>query len=353
MNRLIIIGNGFDLAHGLPTRYEDFLCYMLRNALLADDSPSLFSIKRNPPTLSISNEKDTIRKIDTIDGFNKYQTGLSHYFDNPTTNNVFLRELYQNRNNLNNWNDIEYFLFDRLKRLIKPTSKYDLTNLKLDDINKLNSEFDQIKTHFHDYLSDIVLGKIPNKINKNSLFNDIFNSRPVNKKPHQADNVYILNFNYTNTIHLYKDAFALYNNVQIIDIHGQLNSEKNPIIFGYGDERNDEYTLLENINRSEFLMWLKYFSYLRTANYKSLLNAIKIDFEVLIIGHSCGLSDRTLLSTILNKRECKHIRIYQYGQYGGYRSVLENISRHMDKSKLLSDVEQYNSEYECPSHNFK
>ncbi len=25
MNRLIIIGNGFDLAHGLPTSYRDFI----------------------------------------------------------------------------------------------------------------------------------------------------------------------------------------------------------------------------------------------------------------------------------------------------------------------------------------
>lgn len=25
MNRVVLIGNGFDLAHGLPTRYEDFI----------------------------------------------------------------------------------------------------------------------------------------------------------------------------------------------------------------------------------------------------------------------------------------------------------------------------------------
>ena len=25
MNRLVIIGNGFDLAHGLKTKYEDFI----------------------------------------------------------------------------------------------------------------------------------------------------------------------------------------------------------------------------------------------------------------------------------------------------------------------------------------
>ena len=27
MNRLVIIGNGFDLAHGLPTRYADFITW--------------------------------------------------------------------------------------------------------------------------------------------------------------------------------------------------------------------------------------------------------------------------------------------------------------------------------------
>ena len=25
MNRIVLIGNGFDLAHGLPTKYEDFI----------------------------------------------------------------------------------------------------------------------------------------------------------------------------------------------------------------------------------------------------------------------------------------------------------------------------------------
>ncbi len=27
MNRIVLIGNGFDLAHGLPTRYEDFILW--------------------------------------------------------------------------------------------------------------------------------------------------------------------------------------------------------------------------------------------------------------------------------------------------------------------------------------
>lgn len=40
MNRIILIGNGFDLAHGLPTRYKDFIKgyhNMRSNSLIHDD----------------------------------------------------------------------------------------------------------------------------------------------------------------------------------------------------------------------------------------------------------------------------------------------------------------------------
>ena len=33
MNRLVIIGNGFDLAHGLPTSYKDFIDDYWKNAI--------------------------------------------------------------------------------------------------------------------------------------------------------------------------------------------------------------------------------------------------------------------------------------------------------------------------------
>jgi hypothetical protein len=33
MNRLILMGNGFDLAHGLKTSYKDFIIWYLANCL--------------------------------------------------------------------------------------------------------------------------------------------------------------------------------------------------------------------------------------------------------------------------------------------------------------------------------
>ena len=34
MNRLVLIGNGFDLAHGLKTNYEDFIYWYWKSRIL-------------------------------------------------------------------------------------------------------------------------------------------------------------------------------------------------------------------------------------------------------------------------------------------------------------------------------
>ena len=43
MNRLVLIGNGFDLSHNMKTRYNDFLFYYLKKILDSFFS-NLFSI---------------------------------------------------------------------------------------------------------------------------------------------------------------------------------------------------------------------------------------------------------------------------------------------------------------------
>ncbi|WP_394341236.1 AbiH family protein [Pedobacter namyangjuensis] len=42
LNRLVLIGNGFDLAHGLKTAYTDFLlCYLKRSFTYAGKDQEL------------------------------------------------------------------------------------------------------------------------------------------------------------------------------------------------------------------------------------------------------------------------------------------------------------------------
>jgi hypothetical protein len=38
MNRLILIGNGFDLAHGLKTGYNDFIIWYLKSCFTIADN---------------------------------------------------------------------------------------------------------------------------------------------------------------------------------------------------------------------------------------------------------------------------------------------------------------------------
>ena len=79
--------------------------------------------------------------------------------------------------------------------------------------------------------------------------------------------------------------------------------------------------------------------------YKKLLDFVESDrkFQVCIFGHSCGLSDRTLLNTIFEHQNCISIKIFYYkykekksdGSLDNYIEIVQNISRHFDNKKLM------------------
>ena len=109
---------------------------------------------------------------------------------------------------------------------------------------------------------------------------------------------------------------------------------------------DDDYKIIENINDNEYLKNFKSFQYLQNSNYSSLLNYIDSDkFQVVIMGHSCGLYDRTLLNTIFEHNNCRSIKVY-YHQWedketheikDNYTEINQNISRHFNKKKLMRE----------------
>lgn len=148
----------------------------------------------------------------------------------------------------------------------------------------------------------------------------------------------VLNFNYTKTPELYiKDLI----NAEIVYIHGELNNEENPIIFGFGDEMDDDYNEIEKINNNEFLNYIKSINYLRTDNYKKLLRFIEADiFQVFIMGHSCGNSDRTMLNTIFEHDNCGSIKYFYYKpskDSDDYIEKIQNISRSFSSKIKMRD----------------
>ena len=153
----------------------------------------------------------------------------------------------------------------------------------------------------------------------------------------------ILNFNYTDTILNYfaKD--------KVIDIHGRCDLD-DPIIFGYGDEKDENYKKIEMSGIDEALDHMKSFGYFQSSAYQDLMAFVESnEFQVFIIGHSCGLSDRTLLSHIFEHKNCISISPFYHEDKKNYVRLTQNISRHFDDKILMRQkVEPFSEELLIP-----
>lgn len=155
------------------------------------------------------------------------------------------------------------------------------------------------------------------------------------------ENVYFLNFNYTNSLQKIlsypqrKRKITTFHN----HIHGEVNNEYNPIIFGFGDEYDESYKEIEKKKDNQFFEHIKSFKYLNTPNYHNLLRFLEADnFQVFIYGHSCGLSDKTMLKQIFEHENCKSIKIFYYKNKEGrddFEQKTMEISRHFDNKGLM------------------
>ena len=81
--------------------------------------------------------------------------------------------------------------------------------------------------------------------------------------------------------------------------------------------------------------------YLEGDKYRQLLSFINSDaYQVCIMGHSCGLSDKTMLNTLLEHENCVSIKPYYYVNDQGknnYLDMVQNISRNFTNPKLMRD----------------
>src|SRR5690606_28537321 len=164
-----------------------------------------------------------------------------------------------------------------------------------------------------------------------NLLNEDFTGE--NKKYIKPKEVCFLNFNYTRLTYDLERR-----NYQHINIHGNVKGDiNNRPVFGFGDEIDADYLEMEKTNNNEFFTHIKSFEYFKNSNYNDLIEFINSDsYIVYIWGHSCGLSDRTLLNMIFEHDNCAAIKPYYWNKKDGtnnYTEITHNISRHF-KNKL-------------------
>ncbi|MCL2414150.1 MAG: bacteriophage abortive infection AbiH family protein [Bacteroidales bacterium] len=429
MNRIILIGNGFDLAHGLETSYRSFVDNFWKNiGVEFNNYTGERGTYLDNDFLSIGPLYSKPREL--FQNYNSLTNWLSLRSNRDAGTfirfkNLFLKQITE-KHSLEKWVDVEEEYHQEIKSIIQKTSRYSRISREITPIEKLNEDFEKIKQALENYLSEITNN--PPKIkgihdlffdsikrkdiasSKEEVFVELISEMLYSSDPFyragdfynsQRDSLFkemteeykikdsdvgvaldnflktqkpnyfnddevshkifprrtlILNFNYTKTESLYSDYkdykgnepdcwFPPFFPIQpTIHIHGELNSETNPIVFGYGDEKAEEYKEIEKLNDNEFLRNIKSIKYLQTANYKRLLDFADSDFfQIYVFGHSCGNSDRTLLSRLFEHKNCVSIKPFFYekeanGQkINDYEDVTINMSRNFDNKSMFRE----------------
>ncbi len=340
MSRLILIGNGFDLAHGFKTSYKNFILNYFKKAIEAflnqntDYNDELFHLSyhgnvsfNENPEVDISNFNQVKEKIDFLN---------RSKWCNVKFHSRLFKKLYDNLNELN-WVDIENDYFEILNSYVK----------KPESIIKLNNEFNYLRVRLESYLDELNLHQFNfHHAPYSELFSEKIKSGDLVtvklKNDINPELLYFLNFNYTSTFEYYFGQTQIHLNNLLIHynyIHGELGNNKNPPIFGFGDELDKNYLEFENLKNNELFTHIKSFKYSQTENYHNLIRFVESnDFQVYIIGHSCGISDRTMLNQIFEHDNCKSIKIFYHKKRDGTDDFTEKsyeISRHFKNKGLM------------------
>lgn len=367
MNKLIIVGNGFDLAHGYPTGYVDFLRWLVKRELILASTSIQTSYKIGNPLFDCRYNQSIYITVPLDDYINNNLSSILKLSKKKTNNFIvgeskqqnipfllkpksdFVKLLFQAT--CCNWVDIEHSYYKSLKKILEGFSKTG-TILPESDLRTLNNQLMYLCSQLREYLQSLERKNYIDKFQENLSmpinYEDLF--KPDDWKEIQDIDIddlkensrtYILNFNYTDTILTY---FNHIEDVSINYIHGSIYGDDNPMIFGYGDELDDSFVEMEKQDHAGFLEHVKSLWYLRTRNYHDLIRFIESGYyQVQIIGHSCGRSDRTLLNMVFEHDNCNSIDIHYYKDCekgtDNFNQISEEISRQFkDKKKLRKRV---------------
>lgn len=395
MNRIVLIGNGFDLANDYKTSYKDFIVWYFKEKLydlFCYYKPCSKDVLCTLKVLNNTYDDLSRKEIEGWDAnrlfdFLKGMRGKSNY---EVTYSPFLSKIIKSVET-KGWVDIESDYYDLLCK--------DISIGDDDSIKKLNECLDFVKDKLIEYLEEVVNEQkeihqeIKDKIFGPFKSNDIavkakgawseFLKRRLesldedfiklyssynkdfgylesdkrdykemledyleNGKPYDngyrnisyPDNIMLLNFNYTDIADRYlqkKDS-----HFPLIYIHGKLDDPES-VIFGYGDELDEKYREIQEKNKNEYLTNIKSIKYLESDNYRRVLSFVESDcYQVYVMGHSCGNSDRTLLNTLFEHKNCVSIKPFYYVNDTGkdnYLEIVQNISRNFTDMKLMRD----------------
>ena len=354
--KTLVLGNGFNIDHELPTKYKDFLCFVE-------------VIKE----IQILEEKGDFSSYILDTELKKYVYNLLYLDDKKKTkfevlslleSNIWIDYFLNVKGEFGeNWIDFEAeishvvqelenvkdYVIDEMRKGVKVTDVPDFMKKRLDKLspNAVGIYKDGNEREMYDFISkwvndlkrmihllEIYLDDYVQKIKKACLSPDIYELNPDR----------VISFNYTNTyekIYSYKRNGIKYNY-----IHGKSSSDSSVdtcnMVLGI-----DEY--LDNDRRNqktEFIQFKKYFQRIHKKTdceyvywFDKELRTEKSEKnreEVFIFGHSLDITDGDVLSTIINCPNT-YVTIFYHDDVD-YGKQITNLVSLLGQDIMLSKV---------------
>lgn len=373
---ILVVGNGFDLAHDFPTRYTDFLVFLHE----LKDYYNNFYINNKSPKREDCTDKmfytffnDLVKKNDFKDMENVYNMSNENlwviYF------NAYLENKHLNLNN--SWIDFEREISNIVK-ILDSANKNINHNIQLSSslisidyglaslINLLKKDYNisttdsGLKMSIVDFseLKEILISDLNKliycfEIYLTKYINTLTPKFKLNEILSINDNIdAVLSFNYTDTFE------RCYNkNVQFDYIHGKAKPESSidtcQLVLGIDEFLNK----IERDKNIDFVQYRKFFQRIlkRTgSNYKKWIESYTNDnsddtFNIFIFGHSLGNTDGDILRELFKVKNSK-IKIF-YKDKRAYENQIINLVQVIGQSDLISSVYGTNPKIEFIEQN--
>lgn len=368
--KILIIGNGFDLEHGLPTRYTDFLEFLSDLDQNSVQEPSLDNV----------NIWQACRYIDSILGSKNSE--INNVIRVLTADNAwvtyFQKSLEDHLKNKENWIDFEYEISSVIQSMEFIIKFYKKTINEESEYNSLSYEqcMERLLRIIPDYVrtEQEIKSRIPYLVNDlcrlvSALEIYIWNHIDLSKIQYYNPDISeirpdkIISFNYSDT---YRRLYDTDNsNLEYHYIHGKAKNnisflDENEFSIDYEsikmitEESNmvlgiDEYLPQERRNKEiNFIQFKKYYQriYKQTGNgYKQWLrqidaSGVEKDNILYIFGHSLDVTDGDILSDIINHDRIKTVIFYKDKKQLGQQ--IANLVKILGSDSLIYRVEGTN-----------
>lgn len=375
---ILVIGNGFDLAHGLPTRYTDFLDFV-------DEFNTYYSTYKNKELeeLYYSGFSHLYIFLNIKSNYNE----ISKKINDLITDNHWLT-LFNEENNKNNWVDFENEISkviqtldginNRFNNKIYLPKEKDITEISTDELNYLEKFFPNLKYESNpDDVSTTCISKEQILKIRDTLLLDLNRltkcleiylilvsktflegNDSVKKLPliESLDIDHVISFNYTDT---FKLLYAPNNdNIKYDFIHGKLSDlnddSDSKLVLGIDefisdDRKNTDLTFVDfkkyyqrvfKDSTCNYKTWLKYYkpSKDRKINPNDAANGlfypIPNGLNIYIFGHSIDVTDKDVLEKLLLDKY-KGDRIIYYYKEESRPDKIKNLIQIIGKDNFI------------------